>query len=389
MRQKVLLIMPISTRKWGSKSVGGVDSVCQMLVKYLTESTREYHYHVLAFDPSNSIHNEGVAERLSDSVEISFYNISNGKKFPNIISQYRIVSKLVNSFRPDIVHSHLLSWSINHYIKSPSITTLHGYKKISRKRQGKLNNLVFETIIPILANRLVDRVTCVTDTFSKAVSESLHLPIDTVYNPIEDRYFSGSNRILHDSTSLNLVTCALLTPRKGIHHILSVMDLMKRHNLDVNLTVIGPSSSESYVAFLKSIISKYGLENNVNFVGQKKTKEIIDIYNTSDIGIFLSEEETFGLAPLEMLAVGLPVIASNTGIMSDFFKRNLSFNNLKIVQFGDHEEIAKLIRDFSINDYSFDNEEPSKVKIEDLFSVKNILLSYEGIYKSIPQRGDI
>lgn len=53
--KKVLLIMPISTLNWGEKNAGGVDSVCQMLVRELASRTQplKYRYRVLAFDPKS------------------------------------------------------------------------------------------------------------------------------------------------------------------------------------------------------------------------------------------------------------------------------------------------------------------------------------------------
>ncbi|MBJ6911393.1 glycosyl transferase family 1, partial [Vibrio cholerae] len=48
---KILLIMPLSTLNWGEKNLGGVDSVCQMLVRQLAQQERPYHYRVLAFEP--------------------------------------------------------------------------------------------------------------------------------------------------------------------------------------------------------------------------------------------------------------------------------------------------------------------------------------------------
>ncbi|MGL6172214.1 MAG: glycosyl transferase family 1, partial [Vibrio sp.] len=47
--KKILLIVPLTTLEWGTKNAGGVDSVCQMLVRELAQQERPYHYRVLAF----------------------------------------------------------------------------------------------------------------------------------------------------------------------------------------------------------------------------------------------------------------------------------------------------------------------------------------------------
>ena len=51
--------------------------------------------------------------------------------------------------------------------------------------------------------------------------------------------------------------------------------------------------------------------DNTLFLGQmESTKEVLNI---SDLFLLPSETESFGLAALEAMASGVPVIASNTG----------------------------------------------------------------------------
>jgi polysaccharide biosynthesis protein VpsD len=72
------------------------------------------------------------------------------------------------------------------------------------------------------------------------------------------------------------------------------------------------------------------------------------------IGLSLSESETFGLAPLEMLAAGVPVITSEVGV---FRSRKDAFaaRGLDIVKPRDVSSFAARIRarlrdsDFSVN----------------------------------------
>jgi glycosyltransferase involved in cell wall biosynthesis len=94
---------------------------------------------------------------------------------------------------------------------------------------------------------------------------------------------------------------------------------------------------------LNKLVHDKNLSKNVNFLGQKDIYSIINEYENSDIGIFLSAEETFGLVPLEMLASGLPVVCSETGIMSDLCKNNITLDSLEIVNADHYQDIAKRV----------------------------------------------
>lgn len=382
-KNKVLLIMPLSTMSWGTRSVGGVDSVCQMLVKELTTRKQtNYKYRVLAFDPSNSINNYGEIIQLSKSVEIVFYNINNRKKWPNIVTQYNIINSHIKEFQPALIHSHLLSWIINTSINMPTLVTLHGYKKISRKNQGLINNLVFEQLVPFISRFIVDGYTCVTKNFQIEIEKTINKPISVIYNPIEDAYFRNAARINGIGEGFSIVTCALLTKRKGIHHVLEVLKQLNIKGHRSTLTIIGSSSEPSYVDSLNEFIRLNNLIVQVVFTGHKNTDEIIEIYKESDLGIFLSEEETFGLVPLEMLANGLPVIASKTGVMQDFILDELHINKLVIVEYSDYEKVVNEIISFRNTNHFISGQNPI-VEVNELFSVSSIVNQYEDTYNQL------
>ncbi|HGF7155863.1 TPA: glycosyl transferase family 1, partial [Vibrio mimicus] len=140
--KKVLLIMPISTLNWGEKNAGGVDSVCQMLVRELAKCSSHYFYRVLAFDPFCEVKYTGEVIHLSENVEVVLCP-SNEKRIiplPGIISTNLRVLEQVKIFKPDIVHSHIAPWLIGVNKRLTRIATLHSYKKIGRKSVSKAND---------------------------------------------------------------------------------------------------------------------------------------------------------------------------------------------------------------------------------------------------------
>ncbi|WP_159737470.1 VpsD family glycosyltransferase [Vibrio atypicus] len=376
--KKVLVISPLSTTDWGSTSAGGVDSVCQMLLKQLHQSpSNKFSYRVVAFDPMNKVIQEGVIEKLNSNLEIVKFNVKNDIKLnrfvPNLVYQNKKIKEQILDFSPDLIHSHLNSWVVCLGTNISKVLTLHSYKKICRKRGSFLNNFLYEIVIPFLANKSISRYTSVSEYLKYSVEGETKRQIDVVYNPIDDRYFKPVFRT--NTRTIELVTCAVITKRKGIHHLVEVVKKLKEAKVPVRLKVIGPVSDSSYYEHLCKVIRQYGLVENIHFMGAKSTEEIINFYVNSDIGVFLSEEETFGLVPLEMIASKLPVICSNTGVISDLSKREQENELLNIVEPNDYLNIAKLVQRLNKHSQTYGNE-----MIKEEFSVESIINRYESIY---------
>ena len=68
----------------------------------------------------------------------------------------------------------------------------------------------------------------------------------------------------------------------------------------------GTLKVKKYVASCEELIKKYGLEDQVLFMGE--TKEVEEVLRKSEICAFPSKFEGFSLAQTEAMAVGLPVI---------------------------------------------------------------------------------
>jgi glycosyltransferase involved in cell wall biosynthesis len=378
--KKILLIMPLSTLDWGTKNTGGVDSVCQMIVKGLLENSSEvFYYRVVAFDPTNSINNTGVISKLNEHLEVVQYNVSDLStsrwfKLPGILHQRKVIIEQNKLFNPDIIHSHLSSWLISIGAIAPTLVTLHNYKKIGRKPRGRLNNFLYEKVVPTISPYFISNYTSVSGFLKQAVTHDINKPISVIYNPIDTHYLECVKGKC--TQPLTLVTCALLTSKKGIHHIIEVLALLKRQGIQAQLKVIGPATDAIYMDSLIKLIQERAVQEDVIFLGAKITTEIVDIYASASVGLFLSDEETFGLVPLEMLAAGLPVIATNTGIMTDFKNDNIHVSGLTIVKQADYQLIATKIKEINSNKEFVDSG-----YIKSHFSIAAVIEGYESEYR--------
>ncbi|PKG37526.1 VpsD family glycosyltransferase [Psychromonas sp. Urea-02u-13] len=381
--KKVLLVTPLSTIVWGSKNTGGVDSVCQMLVKGLQENpTNDFHYRVVAFDPTNSLTAlNGVTTQLHNRLEVVQYNVSDigaAKyfKLPGILHQRRSIKAQNKLFKPDIIHSHLISWLIAIGANVPTLATLHNYKKIGRTPRSKMNNFLYEKVVPSISKYFISSYTCVSGFLNESIKQDTHQSMAIVYNPIDSLFFQMMNK--ENDSLITLVTCALLTPKKGIHHIIEVLDLLIKQGNTAQLNIIGPATDVRYKEILQDLINQKGLQLHVAFLGAKVTTEIVALYAEADVGLFLSEEETFGLVPLEMLATGLPVIATETGIMADFQRNNIKILGLELAKQQDYQHITEQVMAFVEKKIVVDSE-----YIKANFSISAVIEAYENVYRKV------
>lgn len=100
----------------------------------------------------------------------------------------------------------------------------------------------------------------------------------------------------------------------------SVIDaLNKINNRNFYLLIVGVGDDKEKI---ESLIKKYKLEANVKLLGYRKDVE--KLYKISDCLIHIPLREGLGMAPLEAMASGLPLITSNINGINDYTKNNIS-----------------------------------------------------------------
>ena len=110
-----------------------------------------------------------------------------------------------------------------------------------------------------------------------------------------------------------------IEPLKGIDVLLYALKILMDKNPKINicLYIVGRQSKES--GRLRQVLKLLNISKNVNFAGKKNQSELPFYYNASEIAILPSQYESFGIAALEAMACGVPVITTDvTGIATLF-----------------------------------------------------------------------
>ncbi|MFF7449023.1 MULTISPECIES: glycosyltransferase [unclassified Streptomyces] len=109
-----------------------------------------------------------------------------------------------------------------------------------------------------------------------------------------------------------LLCVAAVTPRKGQHRLVEALATVR--DLPWSCVCVGGLTQDpQYVADLRSLIAKYGLEHRLELAGPRAGAELDAAYAAADLMVLTSYAETYGMAVTEALARGIPVLATDVG----------------------------------------------------------------------------
>ena len=109
-----------------------------------------------------------------------------------------------------------------------------------------------------------------------------------------------------------------IEPLKGIDVLLEAAALLDRSD-DIRVLIVGGSpGNDAELGRLKALTTELGIESMVTFTGAIKQNKLPDYYSAADVFVLPSHSESFGLAALEAMACGAPVVVSRVGGLKTF-----------------------------------------------------------------------
>jgi len=136
----------------------------------------------------------------------------------------------------------------------------------------------------------------------------------------------------------------------------------------------GPDRSEC-----ERLSRQLDLCDNVKFLG--KQDGLVEILSSSDVFLIPSQSESFGLAALEAMACGLPVISSSVGGLPELVKHN---ETGFIAEILDVDRMAKYTLELLTNEKKYNLfSENSRQRAVNKFDTSKVVPLYEEYYEQI------
>jgi glycosyltransferase involved in cell wall biosynthesis len=109
-----------------------------------------------------------------------------------------------------------------------------------------------------------------------------------------------------------------LVSYKGLPRLLRLWKDLRAEGSGAQLLLVGEGSEDIHncESDLRQFVVDHGLTDCVHFRG--RVEDVRDELHAADVFVFPTEQEAFGLAAVEAMACGLPVVSTRTGGLADF-----------------------------------------------------------------------
>lgn len=113
-----------------------------------------------------------------------------------------------------------------------------------------------------------------------------------------------------------ILSVSSLLPRKNYLRLLQAFKLIS-HSIDHDLVIVGAAMSQKVKTELDNYIEKNRLKNRVKLVGYCTKEQLSELYSTSEIFVYPSLYEGFGMPILEAFAHNCPVTCSDSSSLPE------------------------------------------------------------------------
>ena len=220
--------------------------------------------------------------------------------------------KLVKNISPDIIHanvpkSHIALFLIK--ILGYRGRCFYHFREIFPKY-----SLPF-FIYSILFTKKDSSIIAISNAVKNYLPATLRNKVEVIYNGVEIKIKDYKENY----NCVNFLYLGRVVPWKGCHLLIEIFyELCKRYsNKNIALSIVGDTIywNTNYRDMLRNLIEKYNL-NNRCFLMQYST-DIFSVFSKHDVFCNASYLEPFGRAIAEAQGAGLPVVAFDSGGVSE------------------------------------------------------------------------
>lgn len=289
----------------------GIGTYLYNLIPYLTKS----------FDVSLL----GNAQEITDS------QILSACKVINATSKIYTLKEQIEFCR--VIPACDLFWSPHYNVPllpipaKKRIVTIHDTYHLAYQHKLSLSQKIYANILMRSAARASDKIITVSDFSKKELQKYLRLPnenIDVIHNGLDTEVYNQVDKNIARASLHQhipgfpegkfILFVGNVKPHKNLSTLVKAFSrLVSNSNEEYSLVIVG--KKDGFItddkAFFQMLKSNSMLDNQLFFTGHVSEEHLQFLYNSAFLFVFPSHYEGFGLPPLEAMACGCPVIASN------------------------------------------------------------------------------
>jgi glycosyltransferase involved in cell wall biosynthesis len=231
------------------------------------------------------------------------------------------LKRIVADFQPDLFLAQgldelcqvaVLSTAVYH---RPSLTFVHDLtvRELSLSGAGgRLSGVAVAAakLRQRLNGRFMRHIVVGSDLMKRSLVLDLGLRAEVVPLGVSSDFRPGAQK--PGKTPFHLVYVGVLSKKKNVDAILNALPLLRDLALDLTVVGHGPLMSS-----LSRKAADLGVSDRVSFTGSLSRPDLVGVLQRSHLCVMPSLWEGFGLAALEAMACGVPVIVSTTAGVSE------------------------------------------------------------------------
>ena len=228
-------------------------------------------------------------------------------------------------------------------INVPIITRLHGsvtyFAREMKQRESKATTFIEKRSLS--NSDYICSVSQYTAEMTKQIF-GIDTNIKIIYNGVK---IPESSKCKSSYGDIQIVSFSgTLMRKKGVLSLAKAWVLVKEDFPNAKLRLIGKHIIEDGMSVKEKILEIVGdeLKDSIEFTGHVPKEKMEELLIESDLAVYPSISESFGLAPIEAMSLGLPVIFSKRSAGEEL---GHELKSLKLIDPDNIQEIAQTICD--------------------------------------------
>lgn len=293
---------------------GGLGTYLNQLIEYLHSNDFDFELIIFLAEDTYESKNQFKNKEVFKKVKV----ISN-KAITRIMREKYLWPKLLKEYKIDLLHSPISYIPLG--IDIPSLITIHdlGFfhfpQNYTLLRRTFLKKMIRDSVEKAV------KVITISEFTKKDIINTFNTnpdKISVIYEGMDKgKYQKKSNskkleiaREKHGLSDKYILSVGHLEPRKNYLRLIKAFEIIKKkYNLPHKLVIIGRENWKFKKIF--ELINELGLKDQIVLTRFVSEDDLITIYQNADVFVTASTFEGFGFTPLEAMAAGIPVAASN------------------------------------------------------------------------------
>lgn len=305
-------------------------------------------------------------------IELIALHLNSVKDFLSASKRYQ---RLIKSFRPDVVHAHMVHANIFARLNRAVcpvpklICTAH-----NSNEGGKLR---------MIAYRLTNHLSDVNTNVSQEATEALIAKgafsennVITIHNGIDLKKFEkNQDSIDLDKHVLKFISVGRFNDQKDYPNLINAFAILKKSNdYNINLSIIGHGELQPQV---EALIKELELDKDITLLGRRS--DVPKLMNEADIFILSSKFEGLPTVVIEAMACECYVVATDCGGSAEILG-----DTGKLVPIQDSQALANALEaaiNLDVEDRLLNNKK-ARARVERLFSFESSVQKWLALYEA-------